>query len=140
MSFEQGLRATVQWYLDNEWWWRPLVEQETRLRISANSVHALIGHGVVAELNALGLEGVLGRGAPVLIRPALVTTARRILYAADRLSYGGQWEFVVAREAGPEPVEYRVAVANREYQKTLVRLVDVLNRASRFGEAAWIEL
>lgn len=25
MSFEQGLRQTVQWYLDNEAWWRPLV-------------------------------------------------------------------------------------------------------------------
>jgi dTDP-glucose 4,6-dehydratase len=23
-SFEDGLRQTVQWYLDNEWWWRPL--------------------------------------------------------------------------------------------------------------------
>ena len=26
MTFEQGLAATVQWYLDNEWWWRPLVD------------------------------------------------------------------------------------------------------------------
>jgi len=26
-SFERGLRETVQWYLDNEWWWRPLTEQ-----------------------------------------------------------------------------------------------------------------
>lgn len=25
VSFEEGLRRTVQWYLDNEWWWRPLV-------------------------------------------------------------------------------------------------------------------
>lgn len=116
------------------------LEQETRLRISANSSHALTGHGVVAALNALGLEGELGGGAPVLIRPALVPTARRILYEADRKTYGGRWEFVVAREEGPEPVEYRVAVVNREYQKTLVRLVDVLNRASRFGEAAWLEL
>lgn len=23
-TFEQGLRDTVQWYLDNEWWWGPL--------------------------------------------------------------------------------------------------------------------
>jgi hypothetical protein len=116
------------------------LEQEVRLRISANSTHALIGHGVVAALNGLDLEGVLGEGAPVLIRPSLVSTARRVLYEADRKTYGGRWEFVVAREAGPAPVEYRVAVVNREYQKTLVRLVDVLNRASRFGEAAWIEL
>jgi dTDP-glucose 4,6-dehydratase len=25
-SFEDGLRHTVQWYLDNEAWWRPLVD------------------------------------------------------------------------------------------------------------------
>lgn len=23
-SFESGLRRTVDWYLDNEWWWRPI--------------------------------------------------------------------------------------------------------------------
>jgi dTDP-glucose 4,6-dehydratase len=23
-SFETGIRRTVQWYLDNEWWWKPL--------------------------------------------------------------------------------------------------------------------
>jgi dTDP-glucose 4,6-dehydratase len=23
-SFEDGIRRTVRWYLDNEWWWRPL--------------------------------------------------------------------------------------------------------------------
>ena len=26
-TFEQGLRETVRWYLDNETWWRPLREQ-----------------------------------------------------------------------------------------------------------------
>ncbi|MPZ40833.1 MAG: dTDP-glucose 4,6-dehydratase, partial [Rhizobiales bacterium] len=24
VAFEDGLDATVQWYLANEWWWRPL--------------------------------------------------------------------------------------------------------------------
>lgn len=31
-SFEQGLRHTVQWYLDNEWWWRPLVDADATAR------------------------------------------------------------------------------------------------------------
>ena len=26
--FEDGLRATVAWYRDNEWWWRPIEEQD----------------------------------------------------------------------------------------------------------------
>jgi len=25
-NFETGIRKTVQWYLDNDWWWRPLRE------------------------------------------------------------------------------------------------------------------
>jgi dTDP-glucose 4,6-dehydratase len=27
-SFETGLARTVDWYLDNEWWWRPIREQK----------------------------------------------------------------------------------------------------------------
>ncbi len=26
-SFESGLSKTIDWYLDNEWWWRPIREQ-----------------------------------------------------------------------------------------------------------------
>ena len=26
-SFDTGIRKTVQWYLDNDWWWRPIREQ-----------------------------------------------------------------------------------------------------------------
>ena len=115
-------------------------ETETRLEISGNSTHALIGHGVVDALNDLGLEGTIGGGIPAVIRPTLVEAARSILYEADRKTYGGSWEFVVHREEGDSPVEYRVAVANREYQVSLVRLVDVLNQASRIGEAVWIEI
>jgi dTDP-glucose 4,6-dehydratase len=28
VPFEQGLRQTVEWYRDNEWWWRPIKEQD----------------------------------------------------------------------------------------------------------------
>jgi dTDP-glucose 4,6-dehydratase len=24
-SFEQAMKMTIQWYLDNEWWWKPLI-------------------------------------------------------------------------------------------------------------------
>ena len=27
-SFESGLEKTVRWFLDNEWWWRPIREQK----------------------------------------------------------------------------------------------------------------
>lgn len=115
-------------------------EMETRVRISGNSTHALIGHGVVDALNELDIEGTIGTGAPALFRPSLLDGARSILYEADRKTYGGAWEFVVHREEGSEVVEYCVAVVNREYQVTLVRLIDVFHQASRVGEAVWIEI
>ena len=27
-SFESGLEKTVRWFLENEWWWRPIREQK----------------------------------------------------------------------------------------------------------------
>ncbi len=27
--FEEGIRKTVKWYLENEWWWKPLVDERT---------------------------------------------------------------------------------------------------------------
>ena len=27
MSFEDGIKGTVDWFLENEWWWRPIREQ-----------------------------------------------------------------------------------------------------------------
>ena len=28
VAFEQGLRDTADWYRQNEWWWRPIKEQD----------------------------------------------------------------------------------------------------------------
>ncbi len=28
VGFDEGLRATVAWYRENEWWWRPIKEQD----------------------------------------------------------------------------------------------------------------
>jgi dTDP-glucose 4,6-dehydratase len=30
--FDQGLRATVEWYRRNDWWWRPIKEQDPAFR------------------------------------------------------------------------------------------------------------
>lgn len=29
IAFDEGLRATVEWYRDNRWWWQPLKEQQS---------------------------------------------------------------------------------------------------------------
>jgi dTDP-glucose 4,6-dehydratase len=31
-DFAEGLRETVKWYKENEWWWRPIKEQDPRFR------------------------------------------------------------------------------------------------------------
>ena len=28
VPFAEGLQQTVEWYRDNEWWWRPIKEQD----------------------------------------------------------------------------------------------------------------
>lgn len=32
VSFEEGLAETVRWYRENEWWWRPIKEQDPAYR------------------------------------------------------------------------------------------------------------
>jgi len=32
VPFEQGLRETVDWYRNNEWWWRPIKEDDAEFR------------------------------------------------------------------------------------------------------------
>ncbi|MDJ0849074.1 MAG: hypothetical protein QNK04_11905 [Myxococcota bacterium] len=116
------------------------VETDVRVELSANSTHALIGHGVVDELNRLPLDGRLGEGLQVLFPPAVLDEARAVFSRADRRTYGGTWEFVAGVVDEPEPVEYRVRVHNREYQVTLARLSYLVSTASREGHAAWIRI
>jgi len=26
ISLDDGLRLTVKWYLENEWWWKPIID------------------------------------------------------------------------------------------------------------------
>lgn len=113
-------------------------ERETRLRLSANTTHALLGHGVVDELNRLPLMGEVGTGLDVVIPQEALPAATRIFYAADRNTYGGEWEFGVGHDQHGE--ECRVRIDNREYQRSLARLSDVLSAASRIGYAAWLRI
>jgi hypothetical protein len=115
-------------------------ELDTRVRISPNSTHALLGHGVVAELNTLPLEGKLGEGLEALIPPACLDTVRTLLFEADRKTYGAQYEFVVESCEEPERIEYRVKIDTREYQSTLSHLTFLMSVASREGLAAWIRI
>jgi hypothetical protein len=113
-------------------------ETDERVRLSANTVHALEGHGVLDALNRLPLEmGRLGEGREVLVPQAALDEAADILTEADRKTYGASYEFVVARASG---VEYRIRIENREYQRALARMRDLVVQAGRQGFAVWFRI
>lgn len=118
---------------------------DTRVRLSANATHALEGHGVLDALNELPLEGLLGEGRDVIVPQRALTGVSELLYEADRKTYGGSWEFVLTGVGcegldESESVEYRIRVDNRDYQRNLLRLTDLLALASRRGHAARLRL
>jgi dTDP-glucose 4,6-dehydratase len=45
-SFEEELRATVRWYKENEWWWRPITEKQEYKAF----VEAFYGPGLGSDL------------------------------------------------------------------------------------------
>ena len=116
------------------------LELRVGVSLSANTVHALLGHGVVDALNELSIEGRIGDGREVLIPPSSLDDTRRIFYEADRRTYGGSFEFVVERRTSPELVEYRVRIENREYQASLARLQFLVTQAGHDGLAVWIRI
>ena len=94
-------------------------------------------HGVVAELDELELQGRIASGLEVVLPQETLADAARVLYAADRNTYGRTWEFVIAER---EATEYRVRVDNREYQRSLLRLTDLIALAGRNGHAVRMRL
>lgn len=112
-----------------------LIETDTRVRIPPNSLHALHGHGVVAQLGTLAVAtGRVGDGRDAVLGPEAVEKALRIFYEADRMTYGARHDLLVRSAASPDFVEYRIVVDNREYQRTLSRLQFMTSSAARMGQ------
>ncbi|MGH0033288.1 MAG: hypothetical protein ACQGVC_26160 [Myxococcota bacterium] len=118
-----------------------VAEAVSGVRIPPNSLHALLGHGVADRLDRLPLVyGRVAAGTEAVLRPTAFSEASRILYEADRKTYGAIHEFVTHEEAGPDPVQYRIVVDNREYQRTLARLQYLLTLAGREGYGVRLRL
>jgi hypothetical protein len=118
-----------------------LAESEGVVRIPPNSLHALHGHGVAEALDRLPLAygRIVPRGDAVL-RPTALSDASRILYEADRMTYGATHEFVAHTTEGERSVQYRIVIDNREYQRTLARLQYLVTLASREGHGVRLRL
>jgi len=116
-------------------------ETDTQVRLSANTTHALLGHGVVNALNRLPLEmGPLGSGGDVMIPQAQLDEASAILVEADRMTYGGTYEFCAGALPADPAVGCFVRVNNREYQRSLARLQFLVGTASRQGHAVRLRI
>lgn len=124
-------------------WGEGDVVTRARVAVAPNSLHALYGHGVVDALNRLPLAlGPIAPRSDAVLRAIALSEASRILYEADRTTYGRSWEFTVAgnAESAEGGVEYRIAIDNREYQRTLSRLQYLVVLAGREGRAVRLRL
>jgi len=120
-----------------------LMETDSRVPISPNSLHALLHHDVVARLNELGVEmGPIGLGEDALIVPAHATAAARVFYEADVKTYGARYDVLVAGGMVGETgvAEYRLVIDNREYQRTLSQLQFLCTGAARHGHGLRIRI
>ncbi len=117
-----------------------LIETSHDIQLSANTTHALLGHGVVNDLNRLPIEGEIGSHGPALLPAPTLDAVLTLLYEADRKTYGDTWEFVVRQVEVPEEIEYRIEIDNREYQHTLSRLQFLVSTSSREGRGVWFQI
>lgn len=115
-------------------------DSDTRVALSFNTTHALLGHGVVDALNRLALEGRVGAGVEAVLPAMVLDAARDLFIDADRTTYGAIHEFSVGSRADPTPTEYRIRIHNREYQASLAHLTFLASSASREGKAVWIRI
>ena len=110
-----------------------------RVAIPPNACHALVGLGVVARLNLLPLEvGPIAPGREAVLFPGALERAIEILYALENELWNGSrnygaLELTVGECAGAAPVEYRLRFDRREFERSLLRLIDLLHAAWRAG-------
>ena len=63
VPFEEGLKDTVRWYRENEWWWRPIKEERSRVpRLLPDAVRLALMTRVLVT-GARGFVGPLSRRA-----------------------------------------------------------------------------
>jgi hypothetical protein len=133
--FRSG-EAGVVWLSKEE-----VFETDTRVVLSPNTLHSLIAHGVVEKLAALPAQmGPLGPGREAVLSPGALPEALHIFYEADRQTYGVRHDLLVASGWGMPPTDYRIAVDNREYQRSLSQLQFLASQASRMGHGLRLRL
>ena len=117
-----------------------------RIEIPPNACHALVGLGVVARLNLLPLEvGPIAHAREAVLFPSALERAIAILYAAENELWNGSrnytaLELVVGTQGGSAPVEFRLRFQRRDFERSLLRLVDLMHAAWRAGRGVRLAL
>ncbi len=121
--------ATGEWITETEVW------------IGPNTHCALVNHGVTDMLNAVpGIEGRVGSGRDALVPPGSAEETARVFYEADRKTYGAHYDFLALAQEVPTLVHYRVAIDNREYQRTLSQLQFLCTTSARYGHGVRLRI
>ena len=117
-----------------------------RVAIPPNACHALVGLGVTSRLNLLPLEiGPIAHGREAVLFPSALEPAIEVLYAFENELWNGErdytaLELVVEAPESDRGVEYRLPFARREFERSLLRLVDLLQAAWRTGRGVRLSL
>jgi hypothetical protein len=107
--------------------------------IPPNACHALVGLGVVSRLNLLPLEvGPIAHGREAVLFPSALERAIEILYAFENELWSGSrdygaLELVSDTRADDPAIEYRLRFDRREFERSLLRLIDLMHAAWRAG-------
>ena len=116
-------------------------ETDTRVELDPNAYHSLFAHGVIDALADLPMQmGPLAVEGEAVLAPSAIPAALHLFYEADRETYGVEHDLLVAEAFGSPPLDYRIAVDNREYQRTLSKLQFVASEAARMGHGLRLKL
>lgn len=139
-GFRAGEAGIVDFTLDD-----PAQARLARVAIPPNACHALVGLGVVSRLNRLPLEvGPIAHGREAVLFPSALERAIEILYAFENELWNGERDFgsveLTVEPRASEPVEYRLRFDRREFERSLLRLIDLFHAAWRAGRGVRLRL
>ncbi len=140
-AFRSGEAGIVDFALDDA-----AQARLPQVAIPPNACHALVQLGVVSRLNLLPLEiGPIAHGAEAVLFPGALEHAIAILYAFENELWNGEREYarlelLVEPRAGEGEVEHRLRFDRREFERSLLRLIDRMHTAWRAGRGVRLAL
>jgi hypothetical protein len=140
-GFRSGEAGIVDFTLDDA-----AQARLARVAIPPNACHALDSLGVASRLNLLPLEiGPIAHGREAVLFPSALERAIEILYAFENELWNGSksygaLELSVGECTGATPVEYRLRFDRREFERSLLRLIDLFHAAWRAGRGVRLAL